>query len=205
MSPLPRAVLTAILLILPLGAAAAPPEAAPVTALDDGLIAAMKAGSAGQTFQQRYNALDPVVTASFNLAAITQNSVGFLWTTLPAAQQQRLAALFEQFTVASYVSQFSSYGGEAFTLLPAEKELEAKKIVETQIAPADGSAPTRLDYVVADGAQGWRITDILLNGTISQVAVHASDFSALVTSGDASQLISALQNKITALSGGGRQ
>jgi phospholipid transport system substrate-binding protein len=204
MFSLPRAALTSMLLLLPIGAFADAPEAAPVAALDDGLLAAMKAGSAGQTFQQRYNALDPVVTATFDLATITQNSVGFLWATLPAAQQQRLDALFEQFTVASYVSQFNSYGGEAFDLLPAEKDLGAKKIIETQLVPADGSAPTELDYVVADGAQGWRIADILLNGTISQVAIHASDFSSLVTSGDASQLIAALQGKIAALSGGGQ-
>jgi phospholipid transport system substrate-binding protein len=144
-----------------------------------------------------------VVTGSFDLAVITQNSVGFLWATLPAAQQQRLAALFERFTVASYVSQFNAYGGQSFNLLPAEKDLGAKKIIETQLVPSDGSAPTELDYVVTDGAQGWRITDILLNGTISQVAIHASDFSSLVTSGDASQLITALQSKIAALSGGG--
>ena len=59
-----------------------------------------------------------------------------------------------------------------------------------------------MDYVVANGPNGWQITDVLLNGTISQVAVHSSDFSSLVTSGDASKLISALQSKVAALSGG---
>ncbi len=185
----------------PLAAMAAPPEAAPVSALDAALLATMKAGSAGQSFAARYAALDPVVKQTYNLPLVTQNSVGFSWATLPATQQKQLVALFEQFTVASYVSQFKGEGAK-FVLLPTEKSLGANKIVETQIVPADGSAPTEIDYVVANGPAGWQITDVLLNGTISQVAVHASDFSALVSGGDGSKLIAALRAKITTLSGG---
>jgi phospholipid transport system substrate-binding protein len=107
--------------------------------------------------------------------------------------------------VASYVNGFSSYGGQQIQLLPAERDLGTKKIVETQIVPPDGSPPTRLDYVMADGEDGWQATDVLFNGTISKVAVQASDFSSLVNSGDASQLIAALKTKIATLSGGALQ
>jgi phospholipid transport system substrate-binding protein len=185
---------------LPLNCLADTPEAAPVTALNEALLATMKAGSAGKSFQQRYDTLSPVVQQSFNLPEVEQNSVGFLWSTIPAAQQQQLSAVFDQFTVASYVSQFASYHGEQIKLLPSEKTLGAKKIVETQIIPGDGGAPTELDYVVANGPAGWQITDVLLNGTISQVAVHSSDFNSLVSAGDASKLISALQSKTAMLS-----
>ena len=201
MKNLLRSAALVLALGFPLAATAATPESAPVSALDAGLLATMKAGSAGQSFAARYAALDPVVKQTYNLPLVTQNSVGFSWATLPAAQQKQLAALFEQFTVASYVSQFKGEGAK-FVLLPTEKSLGASKIVETQIVPADGTAPTEIDYVVAEGPSGWQITDVLLNGTISQVAVHASDFSALVSGGDASKLIAALQTKITTLSGG---
>ncbi|HQT46717.1 MAG: hypothetical protein B7X08_06100 [Acidocella sp. 20-63-7] len=192
----------ALAVIFPLAALAETPEAAPVAALDSALIAAMKAGSAGQGFAARYAALDPVIQRSFNLPVLEQGSVGFLWATLPAAQQQTLATLFERFTVASYVSQFNSFSGLKIVILPTEKALGDKKIVQTQLVPPDGSAPTEIDYVVANGPAGWQITDVLLGGTISQVAVHQSDFSALVISGDASKLIAALKSKIAILSGG---
>jgi phospholipid transport system substrate-binding protein len=182
--------------------AAVPPEAAPVAALDAGLIGVMKAGSANTGFQARYDMLDPVVKQVMNLPVITQNSVGFLWSTLPAAQQAQLLTAFEQFTVASYVSEFASDGGTQIKLLPAEKSVGARKIVETEIDPADGGASTRIDYVMAEGDQGWQVTDVLLDGTVSQVAVHSSDFSALVSAGDASQLIAALKTKVAALENG---
>jgi phospholipid transport system substrate-binding protein len=186
----------------PAKAAAVPPQAAPIAALDEALIATMKAGSANASFMSRYGMLDPVVKRTFNLPVILQNSVGFLWSTVPAAQQEQLLLLFEEFTVASYINGFVSYAGEQFQLLPAERTIGAKKIVESQIVPGDGSAPTRLDYVMANGPDGWRVTDVLLNGTISKVAIQSSDFSALVTSGDAGQLILALKSKIAGLSNG---
>lgn len=190
----------------PAMAADLPPQAAPIAALDDALIATMKAGSANDSFMSRYSALDEVVKRTFNLPVILQNSVGFLWPTIPAAQQEQLLSLFEEFTVASYINGFGGFGGEQFQLLPAERTIGAKKIVESQIVPADGSTPTRLDYVMTNGAPGsaggWQATDVLLNGTISKVAVQSSDFSALVTSGDASQLIGALKSKVAGLSDG---
>ncbi len=197
-----RTTILAAVVAVPLAARADTPEAAPVQTLDTALIATMKAGSAGQSFQARFSTLDPVVEQSYDLDEVTKNSVGFLWNTLPADQQEQLDKLFAQFTVASYVAEFGSYSGEQINLLPNEKALGQKKIIETQIMPGGGGSPTAIDYVVADGDNGWRITDVLLNGTISQVAIHSSDFSSLVTSGDASQLITALKSKIAALSSG---
>ena len=187
------------LCMAPAAFAATAPEAAPAAALDDGLLASMKAGSAGKDFQARYDALAPVVRQAYNLPEVTKNSVGFLWSTLPAAQQQELSQLFEQFTISSYVAEFNTYSGQSFKVLPDETALGAKEIVKTQLVPGDGSEPVELDYVMENGANGWQITDVLLNGTISQVAVHASDFASLVTSGDASRLITALKGKISAL------
>jgi phospholipid transport system substrate-binding protein len=199
MKNLLRPTILAAAVLLPLAVMADTPEDAPVQALDNALIATMKAGSAGQSFEARAAALAPVVESSYNLAVVEKNSVGFLWSTIPANQQQALSVEFEKFTIASYVSEFSKYNGEKIELLPSEKSVSDDKIVETQIVPADGSAPTRLDYVVANGPNGWQITDVLLNGTISQVAIHSSDFSSLVTSGDATHLIAALKKKTAAL------
>lgn len=174
-------------------------QSAPVELLDTGLITAMKEGSAGQSFADREKALAAVVDQTYDMQVVTQNSVGFLWATLPADQKAKLVELIGQYTATSYASQFKSFGGESFTVSPDQKTLGTGYIVQTKLTPGGGGAPVELDYVVRNGTQGWRITDVLLGGTISQVAVHASDFASLVSSGDASRLITALQNKITAL------
>ncbi len=197
----PLLALIASLFLTPAAFAADSAASAPITALDGALISSMKAAASGQSFQARYQALAPVVEQSYDLPEVTKNSVGFLWSTLPADQQKELTELFTQFTISSYVSQFDGYSGQTLTVLPTEKTLGQKKIIETKLG-SPGDSGVEIDYVVADSGNGWKINDVLLNGTISQVAVHASDFASLVKSGDASQLISALKSKIKVLQGG---
>lgn len=190
--------LAASLLFSPVAYALVSTPAAPVAALDDALISVMKAGSAKATFQARYQQLAPVIEQAYNLPLVTQNSVGFLWSTLPVDQQKELISLFAEFTISSYVSQFDGYDGQKLAVLPTTKALGDKQIVMTELTPSGGEA-VQIDYVVGKAGDNWKIDDVLLNGTISQVAVHASDFASLVKSGDASKLISALQAKIKIL------
>lgn len=195
-------IILALMVAAPVGGLAATPEAVPIENLNAALIATMKAGSAKIGFQPRYDALAPVIRATLNLPLILRNSVGFRWPSLSSDQQQELAAAFERYTVSSYVDGFSHYSGQTIEVLAAEKALGPMKIVESEIISSNGSAPVRLDYVMAEGDTGWQVADVLLNGTISKVAVQTSDFSALVKRGDASALIAALRAKIANLSGG---
>lgn len=185
----------------PLAYAAAATPGESVEVLDNALISLMKSASAKESFQVRYQQLAPVIEQSYNLPLVTQNSVGFLWSTLPSEQQKELIALFTKFTISSYVSQFDGFGGQKLSVMPDEKALGEKKIVQTQLTSPDGSS-VQIDYVMGMDGNDWKINDVLLNGTISQVAVHASDFASMVKSGDATKLISALQAKIKTLQGG---
>jgi phospholipid transport system substrate-binding protein len=188
--------------LAPVPSQATTPEDAPIAALDNAIIATMKASAADASYQSRYHALKPILDSTYNFPVVLENSVGFLWPTLPSAQQDELRSVFGQYTAANYIENFKSYAGQKIEILPGERSVGDMTIVETQLVPADGSAPTRIDYVMKQGASGWQITDVLLNGTISKVAVQSSDFSSLVTNGDASNLIAALQNKVRVLSRG---
>jgi len=183
-----------------LAAAADPEAAAPIAALNRGLLAGMRAGKA-VPFTQRFATLAPLVEGAFDIPGILQASVGPRWAALPAAQQLQLLDVFRRFTVASYVANFDSYGGEKLELLPESRNVGADQVVASQIVPA-GGAPTRIDYVMRRTAAGWRAVDVLLNGSISRVAVQRSDFRSLLGSGDATPLIQSLQRKIADLSGG---
>ncbi len=183
-----------------LATAADPDAAAPIAALNRGLLAGMRAGKA-VPFTQRFATLAPLVEGAFDVPGILQASVGPRWAALPPAQQSQLLDVFRRFTVASYVANFDSYGGEKLELLPESRNVGADQVVASQIVPANGT-PTRIDYVMRRTPAGWRAVDVLLNGSISRVAVQRSDFRSLLGSGDATPLIQSLQRKIADLSGG---
>jgi phospholipid transport system substrate-binding protein len=174
--------------------------AAPITALDAALLAIMKAGTA-TIFTQRFQMLAPSIDSGFNLQEILERSVGPSWSSIPPDQQAALQTVFRTFTIASYVANFATFDGETFELLPELRFLGEERIVQTRLVPQKGTA-TPIDYVMSASVSGWKVVDVLLNGSISRVAVQRSDFRSLIRTGDASSLIRSLQRKISDLSGG---
>jgi phospholipid transport system substrate-binding protein len=171
-----------------------------IAQFDAALVSVMKAGRAAP-FIQRFNLLAPAVDRTFDLSAILRTSVGFAWAEIPAPIRAQLLAVFRQFTIASYVANFDSYDGQQIRVLPNSRSVGAERVVATEIVPRTGK-PTRLDYVMRDLGSGWRVVDVLLDGTISRVAVQRSDFSALVASRGGGGLIQSLRQKVGQLSGG---
>jgi phospholipid transport system substrate-binding protein len=173
--------------------------ARPVAKLNDALLAVMHAGTS-TPFPQRFAKLAPVIDQTFDLSAILRTSVGLKWDQLPPDQQSALLQVFEQFTVASYAANFQSFDGQRFEILPDRRTVGTEQVVETKLVQKHDD--TRIDYVMQSTGGTWKAVDVLLDGSISRVAVQRSDFRSLLASGNADALIRSLQNKVAQLSGG---
>jgi len=180
--------------------APADPATIPITRFYTVLLQVMTAGR-GTPFPQRYQMLAPAVDAAFDLQGILRVSVGAFWSSLPPAQQQSLFQVFRAYTIANYVANFHSAKERTIIVNPVTRPVGAERVVTTTITKRDRD-PLRIDYVMRDEDAGWKGVDVLLDGTISRVAVQRSDFAALVTQGDASPLISSLRAKLSTLSDG---
>jgi len=174
--------------------------AAPIEALDAGIIAVMRAGKQ-VSFRDRFHMLAPTIDHAFDLAAILRVSVGLHWGDIEATQQQNLLREFRRFTIASYVANFDSYDGERFEIAPALRAIAADQVVSTTLLPADNGETVRIDYVMRQEAGTWKIIDVLLDGTISRVAVQRSDFRGMLAQGGAPALIASLERKVVDLGG----
>lgn len=174
--------------------------AQPLHDLYDNLEAAMRAGRA-TPFTQRFNVLAPVIDQVFDLETVLKVSIGLRWDSLDADMRARLLKAFRRFTVATYVANFDKYDDEHFKILPEIRNSGTDRIVETEIVSADGQR-IRVDYVMRDIGGTWRAVDVLLEGSISRVAVQRSDFRKILAKGDAEALIASLKRKIADLSGG---
>jgi phospholipid transport system substrate-binding protein len=174
---------------------------ATIQALNAALLTAMKDG--GHTsFNQRFTALAPAIDQAFDLPAVLAVSVGPRWASLPADQKARLLAAFRKYTIASYVANFDSYSGQTFSVSPTPRAVRpGEVVVEGRITPTNGNA-TKLGYVMRQTPDGWRVVDVLADGSISRVAVQRSDFSSVLSSGGGEALLASLQRKTSDLSGG---
>jgi phospholipid transport system substrate-binding protein len=170
----------------------------PITELYAALQAGMRMGGG---FQQRYDRLAPVIDRVFNLDAILQTSVGLRWSSLDENARRTLSNVFRAFTIASYTANFDRDAGERFEVTPQARSSGSDVIVQSRLIASNGD-PIRIDYVMRGGPGAWRVVDVLLDGSISRVAVQRSDFRGLLASGDPSPLIDSLRRKVADLSGG---
>lgn len=187
----------------PRPARAAEAPAAPIQRLSQAMLTIMKQGRA-TPFAQRASELAPALESALNIPQILRLSVGASWTSLPAAEQQRLLEVFRQYILATFVENFNSYDGQTVTVLPNARALgDGAQVVRQEIIPANGTNPHALDYVMRPAPDGtWKATDVLADGTISRVAVLRSDFAALLARGGAPALVASLQQKTATLRSG---
>lgn len=146
----------------------------------------------------RYEHLAPVVPKTFDLAFMTRLAVGPAWAALSSAQQHRVAEAFERYVAATYADRFDRYSGERLEVID-EKAFGGGLIVETRIVDADGK-PVAIDCVMRRSAQGWRVSDVYLDGAISELAARRSEFSSILRDRGIAGLITTLNQKSDLLS-----
>jgi phospholipid transport system substrate-binding protein len=73
-------------------------------------------------------------------------------------------------------------------------------MVNSQIVKADGD-PVNVDYLMRRNGEGWLISDIYLDGAISEVATRRSEFGAIIRTQGVDGLIAALNRKADILTG----
>jgi phospholipid transport system substrate-binding protein len=145
----------------------------------------------------RYAKLAPVVNQTFNVSVMTRLAVGPAWSTLTAAQRQQLIAAFAHYIAATYADQFDTYSGEQLEVT-GQRPFGADVMVQTRIVKANGEA-TRLDYLMRQEQGSPMISDVYLDGSISQLAVHRSEFHSILQRQGIDGLVMALNRKVDLL------
>ncbi len=142
----------------------------------------------------RYKKLAPAIAAAFDLPAMTRIAVGSAWSSFTPAQQSDAIAAFSRMTIATYANRFDGYDGERFDVAPDATERGADRIVRTKLVQKNGEV-VALDYLMRNSGGEWRIVDVYLSGTISELATRRSEFGAILKSGGADALIRTLRER----------
>jgi phospholipid transport system substrate-binding protein len=147
----------------------------------------------------RYARLTPVVSRAFDISSMTRLAIGPSYGTLAAPTQQQLMAAFAHYVAATYADQFDAFSGEQLQVI-GQHPYGQDIMVQTKIVKSNGEA-TRLDYLMHQNQGGWQISDVYLDGTISQLAVHRSEFHSILQREGIDGLVVALNRKVDLLSG----
>jgi phospholipid transport system substrate-binding protein len=169
-----------------------------VQGLYDALLGTMKNGRIlGQS--GRFTQLEPVIRRSFDIASMTRLSVGPFWAGLTEGQRQQVSESFGRYISAIYADRFDSYAGQKLEVT-GEQPAPSGVMVKSQIVKASGE-PVRVDYMMRRSGDNWLISDIYLDGAISEVATRRSEFAAILKNDGIDGLIAALNRKADILTG----
>jgi phospholipid transport system substrate-binding protein len=184
-------------LAFPASVLAAGPEDS-VNAFHETLISTMKDG---RTLSEsgRYARIEPVVHRLFDLPLMSRLAIGASWSTLSPAQQQIAIAAFGAYIAATYADRFDSFSGQRMEVV-AQQPSSSGMIVRTRIIKSNGE-PVSVDYAMRQNDGAWQISDVYLDGTISQLATQRSEFGAILRREGFEGLIATLQRKVKLLAG----
>ena len=169
-----------------------------VQGLYDALLGTMKSGrSLGQS--GRFARLEPVIRRTFDITTMARLSVGSSWATLSEAQRRQVVESFGRYISAIYADRFDSYAGQKLQVT-GEQPATGGIMVKSQIIKASGE-PVNVDYMMRRNGDTWLISDIYLDGAISEVATRRSEFAAILKNEGIDGLIAALNRKANILNG----
>jgi phospholipid transport system substrate-binding protein len=179
-----RSILAALATLPAFAAARADDSAEAVAAvkqLQDGQLEVIQ--KLGQlTVKQRYDALRPAIGATFDLPAMSKTVFGGGWEALTDAQKAEWAQALGDYVTASYAARLDGFNGKAFERDDKTQTRDGNVVVTTKVILAVG-APMPLDYVVRQTPQGWKIGDILVDGSLSELAQWRRSLRGLGDSG----------------------
>lgn len=149
-------------------------------------------------YEGRYQKLEPVLAEAYDFAEMTRVSTGRHWRELTDDQKRQVTAAFEDYSVATYAARFDGFGGERFEILGEEPAPGGNLRVNNQIVPTAG-APIRIDYLLRQDEGQWRIIDVYLKSSVSELAVRRAEFTDTLAKSGFDGLIADLKAKVAKL------
>jgi phospholipid transport system substrate-binding protein len=147
-------------------------------------------------YDGRFERLKPELLSRYDFAFMAEKSVGRGWQQFDAAAREKLSDAFARLAMATYAARFDGFGGERFETLGVQPATHDTVLVKTRIVRTD-EPPVALDYRLRQTEPGqWRIVDVFLNGTVSELAMRRAEYSAVLKRDGYDGLIAALEEKI---------
>jgi len=189
--------------LLGASAAFAVESTAPVQAVEKvhaGMIEVMQS-AATTPFEGRAERLTPILEQAFDIDFMARKSLGRSFDGLSADDQKSWIEAFRRFFVANYAGRFTGYSGQKFETLGEEPAAQDTVLVRTRLIDPGGEN-VDLAYRMRESGGTWRIIDVYLKGTVSELALRRSDFTAILDRQGFPALLASVDAKVAELQSG---
>ena len=111
--------------------------------------------------------------------------------------QEEIVIIFQEYIARNYFKRFNKIKNPAFNYKESKKIGEKFMLVKTDLVV--DKEEVSINYLLLFDNNKWRIFDVLLAGSISEIATKKSEFSSFIRDGKITPLINALKKKNSVL------
>ncbi len=117
------------------------------------------------------------------------------WEKLSDKEKEDLYETFVEYISFSYIKRFSKIDKPRFELIKFKKIGEKFNLVETNLI-ISSEEKIIIHYLFSKVDNDWKIFDVLLEGTISEIATKKSEFKKIIDENGVSSLAKSIRKKI---------
>jgi len=172
-----------------------PASAAPVIEKFHGVLIEVMKDANALGVEGRKAKLAPALDATYDFPAMAQRSIATGWPKLDDGQRERFIAAFRGLTLRTYATRFDGYANERFETTGEESSVAKTVIVRTVLHTE--TEDIHLDYRLRMTPAGWRVIDVYLSGTVSELALRRAEYTSVLEREGFDALLSALERKVS--------
>ena len=137
--------------------------------------------------------MDDVVKNSYDLEKMGKMIIGVNWKRMEISMQKEFINVFKRFISVNYLRRFNKINDLDFEH-QSVRVIEEKFRLAGVILIADNER-IKIDYLLGFKNDQWKIFDVLLDGSISEIATKKSDFKKVINDEGVSGLIKNLRKR----------
>ena len=139
-----------------------------------------------------------VISNTYNIERMLALIIGEVWKKSISKDQMALKKVFEEYIAKNYILRFKNIKSLEFGKLEINQAGKNYRMAKTKLI-INSKDIVPLNYLLDQTNNSWKIFDVLIDGSISEIATKKSEFKNFTNQGDLKPLLEALQKKNSTL------
>lgn len=135
-----------------------------------------------------------IIKETYDAKKMGKMIINYNWKNLSSYEQKEFVEVFEKFIAVNYLRRFSKIKRVDFKTQNIKKINENFRLVNISMA-LNTSEKIELGYLLHYTKKNWLIFDVLVDGSISEIATRKSDFNNIINDQGFKKFISILKEK----------
>ncbi len=139
-----------------------------------------------------YKEINQLIRSTYDINRMISMIIGNTWNKVTKEKKGEMEKAFEEYIVKNYIKRFIKVKNPNFESLETKK-VGGNYIMVKSILKLGSGDNIKIDYLLILTDEKWRVFDVLLDGSISEIATKKSEFRGFINNGNIDPLIKALQ------------